>query len=52
MTDLELRETAGQSGSIGERQDFGLDAHLVQGCRQQEFGTVIRCRITGRHSLC
>ena len=53
MTNLELRETAaGQSGTICERQDFGLDAHLVQGCHQHELDTVVRRRIAGRDGLC
>ena len=52
MTDLELRETAGQSGTICERQDFGLNVHLVQGGHQHELGTVIRRGIAGCDGLC
>ena len=52
VTDLELRESPGQSGSIGKGQDLGLDVHLVQGRSQHELHTVIRGRIAGRDRLC
>ena len=52
MTDLKLRETARQSGTICEGQNSGLDAHLVQEGRQDEFDSIVRCGIARRHGLC